>query len=221
MQPERQREVLAGSEVGVLDLLDQVEVAGADFVEQADCAPKPAPVLGDVELQPLADVHAGPHARREPVVALGIPGGLPVPELAVKHRVEVNACRQGLEVNGRCLAREADAPGDVVLLHGHGHHAAMSLMLGHKAKHDGRLPVAPAVNPARASREQAHVACKLDARATGRKAVPEAVVALKPFHPGSHVGYRVGLGAVDVNGVDTCHLHGVDRLAASQQARHG
>ena len=83
LHPNRQAQIILRLERPVADLVDQIEVAGAQLVEEGDGLVPPSGVL-QLQRYPFSDESMEAHPRREPIVAVGILVRLFAPEFPIQ-----------------------------------------------------------------------------------------------------------------------------------------
>lgn len=142
-----------------MDEVHDVDVVGAQLVEEAEALDIFAAVVGHGLCEALAHKHVRTQAGGERIIAALIFCWLLGPEVVAEHRVQVDATLQRL--NAPSVAYE-NRPRNVVLLHRHRDLGVVTVIFWHKPEEQLRLPLsATAIIPANAHRHQAHVTAKL------------------------------------------------------------
>ncbi len=174
LQTEGQAQEVAWLQV-VCDGTDEVEVAGADFVVERETFVVLPFLLGNVELNALANGKVDAQTGGEAVVAGRVAVGLLCPELIVEDGVEIEAARERVDVDHLV---QRFVPRDVVLLHGEGGLRFVRRIARNEAQeHFGFPLILTPIVPSHSEVQQAHSAGILQFGVGGDDAVPCPLVA--------------------------------------------
>lgn len=178
LHAEREAENVAHRETLVGHLADEVQLAGAQLVEEGDVAHQ---LVAGTESEPLPHEEVGPHLGTEVVVFVGIASRLLLPELLARNGCEVESAVEGFR---HPVLLEADAPGNVVLLYGEGEPELLGIFRREKTHEKVRFPLAAAsVVPAYTHRVESHPSGVLPFQVSGFQAFPSFIAQVRALVP--------------------------------------
>ena len=163
------------------ELADEIQLAGAHLVKDGDVADK---VVARAEPEPLADEEVRTDFRAEVIIFVRIASRFLFPELVARDGGQIQAAIE--RFHGPAVV-DADAPRDVVLLHGEcGACASRAVPLREESPQEVGLPLAPlAIVPSGTYGKHAHPAGVLQFDVRRLQAFPTLVFQMYTLVPAS------------------------------------